>query len=268
MILQPRDRKIMAALHAFRMLSREQIASLFGFRSTRRVNSRLRKLYDHGYLSRSFQPTIRGSAKAIYYLGPKGAGVAARELGIELKAIRRQRKHTSELRELFLAHTMELNDVRISVSRAIRNHPETKLERWISDTDCAQEYRVASLGKDAVRRFRPDGYFRFWHQGKLHPFFLEHDRSTMTLGRFAGKVQMYLEFARLDYYRERFGVKHFQVLVIVPTRTRLKNLKQAVEKVIDQLFWFTTLEQVTQETVLGPIWQRAGAEGLFPLIAL
>jgi hypothetical protein len=228
----------------------------------------LRKLYDHGYLSRSFLPTIRGSAKAIYYLGSKGAIVAARELGIDPQSIKRQRKHTSELRELFLSHAMELNDVRIAISKAIRNHPETKLERWISDTDCAQEYRVSSPDKNAVRRFRPDGYFRFWHRGKLHCFFLEHDRSTMTTGRFAAKVGMYLEFARLGYYRERFGVKHFQVLVIVPTRTRLENLKQAVETVIEELFWFTTFEQITQETVLGPIWQRAGAKGLFPLITL
>jgi hypothetical protein len=268
LILQPRDRKIMAALHAFRMLDREQIASLFGFQSVRRVNSRLRKLYDHGYLSRSFLPAVRGSAKAIYYLGPKGAGIAAQELGLDPQAIKRQRKHTAEVRELFLAHTMELNDVRIAFSRAIRNHPETKMERWISDTDCVQEYRTALLGGDQIKRFRPDGYFRFWHKGKLNSFFLEHDRSTMTLSRFAGKVEMYLEFARLGYYRERFGVKYFQVLVIVPTLARLENLKTAVETVINRLFWFTTFDRVTPDTVLGPVWQRVGAKGLFPLLTI
>jgi hypothetical protein len=249
------------------MLAREQIASLFGFRSIRRANSRLRKLYDHGYLSRTFRPTIRGSAKAIYYLGPKGIEVVAQGLGIEEQEIKRKRKQLLELRELFLDHTMELNDVRIAISQAIRNNPETVLERWISDTDCAQEYRLQTLGKETVRRFRPDGYFRFWYQGKLYSFFLEHDRSTMTLNRFASKVGMYLEFARLGYYEERFGVKHFQVLVVIPTRTRRENLKHSVETVIDRLFLFSTFDQVTPEKVLGPIWQRAGAEGLFPLVA-
>lgn len=79
---------------------------------------------------------------------------------------------------------------------------------------------------------------------------------------------MYIEFARLGYYRKRFGVKYFQVLVIAPTTTRLANLKQAVESVTDRRFWFTTLDQITPEAVFGPIWQRAGRQGLFPLMRL
>ena len=151
-LLQPRDREIMQAVYLFRMLSRTQIETLFHFKCTRRVNSRLRKLYDHHYLSRSFLPTVRGSAKAIYYLGSKGITVVAEELGIDLNLIKRKCKATSKLRELFLSHALELNDIRIAFSLRLKDHPEMELERWINDNDCKQEYRTAGLGKDVDRK--------------------------------------------------------------------------------------------------------------------
>jgi hypothetical protein len=266
--LQPRDREIMVAVYSYRMLTRTQIERLFNFKCTRRVNSRLRKLYDHHYLSRNFLPTIRGSAKAVYYLGTKGVSLVAEELGIDLNLIKRKCKSTSKLSELFLSHTLELNDIRIAFSLGLENQPKMELERWINDNDCKQEYRSAGLGKEVIRRFRPDGYFRFWYQGKLYSFFLEHDRSTMTLGRFTSKVQSYIDFDVMGYYRQRFGVKFYRVLVITKTCERLYNLKKAVEIVTDKLFWFTTLEQVTPNTVFDQIWQRVGRNEYYPLIRM
>jgi Replication-relaxation len=267
-LLQPRDREIMKAIYLFRMLSRTQIETLFHFKCTRRVNSRLRKLYDHHYLSRSFLPTVRGSAKAIYYLGSKGITVVAEKLGIDLNLIKRKCKATSKLRELFLSHALELNDIMIAFSLGIENHPDMELERLINDNDCNQEYRTTRLGKCVKRRFRPDGYFRFWYQEKLYGFFLEYDRSTMTVGRFKAKIQSYLEFKNLGYYQQRFGMKNLKVLVITKTWERLYNLKRAVETVTKKNFQFTTIEQITPDEVFGPIWQRAGSKKYYPLIGL
>jgi hypothetical protein len=111
MILQHRDKEIIKAVYAFRILTRQQLQQLFGINGTRRINQRLRKLYDHKYLSRYFLPTIRGSAKAIYYLGARGAALVADELGVDLNLIKRERKATSELQELFLNHALGLNDI-------------------------------------------------------------------------------------------------------------------------------------------------------------
>ena len=138
LILQPRDKEIMVALYAFRLLSREQIQSLFGFNCLRRGNARLRKLYDHQYLSRSFLPTIRGSSKAVYCLGPQGALVVGEELGLDPKAVRKSTKKISQLKELFLTHALELNDIRIAFSQAIQNHPEMSLERWLAEDECGR----------------------------------------------------------------------------------------------------------------------------------
>ena len=90
----------------------------------------------------------------------------------------------------------------------------------------------------------------------------------MTLGRFTSKVQSYIDFDVMGYYRQRFGVKFFRVLVITKTCERLYNLKKAVETVTDKLFWFTTLEQVTPNTVFDQIWQRVGRNEYYPLIRL
>jgi hypothetical protein len=268
LILQQRDREIITSIYSFRIITRQQLQELFSFNSARRVNQRLRKLYDHKYLSRYFLPTIRGSAKAVYYLGPRGTAIVADELGIDLNLVNLERKSTSNLKELFLCHVLGLNDIRIAFYLGLDTHPEMALERWINDNDCHQQYRVAVSGKSVIKQFRPDGYFRIIYKGKLYSFFIEYDRSTMTVGRFAGKVHSYLDFHALGYYRKRFGVQYFRVLVVTKTRERLYNLKKAVEVNTDKLFWFTTINQITSNTVFSPIWQRVGKQKFYPLIGL
>ena len=266
LILQARDRQIIIGIYSYRLLSSDQVQGLFGFHCLRRVNSRLRQLYDHGYLSRSFLPTTRGSGKAVYTLGPKGTAIIAEESGQDLEVIKRKMKGVSQLKEFFLSHNLDLNRVRINLSQAILRQPGLKLETWINDYDCEQTYRVIERGQEITRRFRPDGYFRFWQDKRLHSYFVELDRSTMSSERFQNKVHTYLEFARLGFYERRFGVKSFRVLVIVPSVPRLNNLKRAVEEVTSGIFWFTTIEQTTREKVLCPIWQRAGQSGLYSLL--
>jgi len=266
MVLQPRDQKIIQTVYAYRVLSREQLQQLLGIDGTRRINQRLRKLYDHKYLSRYFLHNNRGSAKAVYYLGPRGAAIVAHELGVDPGVIKRKQKATSRLHELFLHHALGLNDIRIAFNVSLAKRPGMDLERWIHDNDCHQQYRVVVHGRDVTRRFRPDGYFRMVCQGKLYSCFVEFDRSTMTLNRFAGKVHSYIDFASKGYYQRRFGVQYFRVLVVTKTPERLNNLKKAVGAITDKLFWFTTMDQITPDTVFGPIWQRIGKQERYPLI--
>jgi hypothetical protein len=268
MVLQPRDQEIIKAVYEFRVISRQQLQQLFDMNGARRMNQRLRKLYDHKYLSRNFLHNNRGSAKAIYYLGPRGAILVADELGVDLNVIKRKQKATSRLHELFLDHALGLNDIRIAFNLGLANRPGMDLECWINDNDCQQQYHAVVHGRDVIKRFRPDGYFRIVCQGKLYSCFVEFDRSTMTIGRFAGKVHSYIDFGSMGYYQKRFGVRYFRVLVVTKTAERLNNLKKAVGSVTDKLFWFTTIDQITPNTVFGPIWQRVGKQELYPLIEL
>jgi hypothetical protein len=266
LILQPRDEIIIMALYTFRYLSREQLQRLFGWRCIRRINMRLRRLYDHHYLSRTFLPTVRGSGKAIYYLGHRGIPIASQKSGTDISKVTNAAKQTAQLKALFLTHALQINDVRITVTQAVRNHPHVNLETWVNENDCEQEYFVTSGEKQIVRRFQPDGYFRLWHQKKLYSFFLEFDRSTTSLARFKTKTVAYLHFAGSSLYTKRFGVRYFRVLVITTSLERLANLKETVETVTDRMFWFTTFDRLTVDTAFGPVWQRAGHQGLFPLL--
>jgi hypothetical protein len=265
MVLQARDKKILTCVYSHRIMTREQIQTVFKLNCIRKANNRLRKLYDHHYLSRKFLPTIKGSPKALYFLGPRGFTVIAEELGIDLPEIKQKVKETSRFKELFLRHTLQIIETRIAFTSKFLNQPGSCIQAWINEDDLQQEYTVLNNGKSIVRRFRPDGYFRVLHEQKIYGHFLELDRSTMSHAKFKSKVETYLEFSQLGLYRERFGMKYFRVLVITLTEERLLNLKKLVESITDKFFWFTSLNQIASRNPLDPIWMRAGFEGTFPM---
>lgn len=256
-ILQPRDREIMVYVHEFKYLTREQIQRLFDFNCVTRANVRLRKLYDHSYLSRHFLPTIRGSSKAVYFLGPKGMEVVSEDLGVDISKPKINRKG---FKDLFLNHQLALNDVRIAITLAIKENTQMSLDCWLNEDACLQE-----CGR-SKRLIRPDAYFRFLNNGRIYSFFLEVDRSTMSHSRFRSRTQSYLEYAQSGYYQARYGVKYFRVLVVTVTLERLFNLKGLIEGLTDKIFWFTTMEQICSKNIFQSIWYRAGHNGLYNLI--
>jgi len=268
LILQPRDKDIICAVYEYRYLSRDQIQRLVSFHCVTKANIRLRKLYDCHFLSRLFLPTSLGSSKAIYFLGNKGIDIVTEILGIDPLIVRKEQKQASQVKDLFLNHHINLNEVRIAFTKAIQEHPTMKLERWIDDHHCLQEYDRHGSGQRVKRAFRPDGYFRFWHKERLYSYFVELDMATMSHQRFQAKVKEYVEFARSGHYQKIFRVQYFRVLVIAPSVQRMINLKKTVEAVTDKIFWFTTLKKITSDDSFGPIWLRAGHTGLDLLIEI
>jgi hypothetical protein len=268
LILQPRDMDIICAVYEYRYLSRDQIQRLVSFNCVTKANIRLRKLYDSHYLSRLFLPTTRGSSKAIYFLSKKGVDIVTEILGIDPLIVKKEQKQSSQVKSLFLNHHLNLNEVRIAFSKAIQEHPDMKLERWIDDHHCLQEYDRYCSGQKVKRFFRPDGYFRFWYKERLYSYFVELDQATMSHQRFKIKVKEYEEFARSGRYQKIFGVSYFRVLVIVPSVQRMLNLKKTIEALTNKIFWVTTLKKITSDDSFGPIWFRAGHDGLHPLMEI
>lgn len=266
LILQSRDKDIICAVYEHRYLLRDQIQRLVDFHCVSKANIRLRKLYDSHFLSRLFLPTSRGSSKAVYYLGEKGVSIVAEILGADPVIVRRELKQSSRIKDLFLNHHLNLNEVRIAFTKAIQEHPEMRLERWIDDHHCMQEYAGTGTGQRSKGIFRPDGYFRFWYKGKLYSHFVELDLATMSHRRFQSKVKEYVEYARSGQYQKAFGVQYFRVLVIAPSVQRMLNLKKTVESHTDRIFWFTTLKKLTGNDCFGPVWLRAGHDGVHSLI--
>src|SRR5579859_2264834 len=122
LILQERDRQVLAAVGQHRFLSREQIERLF-FGTTTRANFRLQKLYQHKLLNRLHLPTLRGSSQAIYCLDRQGVSVAAEVLGVQPATIPWKYRNR-DVGALFLKHLLAINDVRIAFELAARAQKE------------------------------------------------------------------------------------------------------------------------------------------------
>jgi hypothetical protein len=211
LILQPRDELIMTFVAEFRFLSREQFQLLLDFPCITRINIRLKKLYDHGYLSRLFSPTITGVRKALYFLSSKGIVIVSENLGIDPLPLEKDRKHLQDRKELFLNHQLFLNDVRIAFALAIKNNPQMTLERWIKERDCLIEFQN---NQGNLTTMRPDGCLCLTYRGRLYSFFIEVDCSTMTNRRLKAKAINYLDYARSDRSGQDFGFQYFRVLII------------------------------------------------------
>ena len=267
-LLQPRDKGIVTKIHEFGFLSRDQIQRLFSFNCTTRVNIRLRKLFDHGYLSRRFLHTSKGSSKAIYFLGPEGIHLVSVENGIDPLAIEKRLEVFREKKELFFDHDILVNEVRIAFYLVFNNGDGLRLDRWVDSTDCLQEYRVFNkkLDRGSNHVFRPDGYFRYFYGGKIFSCFLEVDRSTMSNTRFQSKVKVYLDYAQSGLYQQRYGLKFFRVLVLTKTKERLLNLKSVTEELTDKIFWFSTVDDFLSGKAFARIWERPHREGYFSLL--
>lgn len=261
--LQPRDLLMMTFVAEFRLLSREQLQILLDFPCITRINVRLKKLYDHGYLSRLFLPTVTCIRKPLYFLGRKGIGKVSEYLGLDPLSLERERKHLQDRKELFLNHQLFLNDVRIAFTFAAQNTARMTLEQWIKEKDINIQF-LNSQREQII--LKPDGCLCLTYNGKLYSFFIEVDCSTMTNRRLKAKAQNYLDYARSGLSRQDFGFQFFRVLIITKTEKRLLNLKASIEELTDRIFCFAVEVDVCQGRVLARIWRRAGRQDFFHLL--
>lgn len=263
MVLQPRDELMLAFIAEFRLLSREQLQLLLDFSCITRINIRLKKLYDHSYLSRIFLPSAAVTRKPLYFLGPKGITIVSQYSSTDSLFLERERKHLRDRKELFLDHQLFLNDVRIAFALAVKNTPQMTLERWIKEKEIYIEF---SNEQRTLTVLKPDGCICLTHQGKIYNFFVEVDCSTMTNKRLKAKAKNYLDYARSGRSRQDFGFQFFRVLIITKTEKRLLNLKSTIEELTNRIFYFAVRDDVCQSHILDRIWRRAGQQGFFFLL--
>lgn len=256
--LQERDRQILQGVYKYRLLSRKQIQSLFGFGSLTRVNTRLRQLFDAKLLDRIFTPVFWGSPEAYYCLGIRGAEFIAENAKEDIFEIKRKRRQILKTSSLFLKHQIAVNEVRIAFELIFNNFPDFQLQ---FQTDNIQI--ISNRGKV----FIPDGYMVFLYQGRIFALFLEIDLGTETLNRIQEKAETYLAFGLSGEYQRQFGNKYFRVLFICSSLERLKNIKRVIEKKTDKMFWLTTTDKISFETIFTNIWQRPNQARLFSLIS-
>lgn len=280
MVLTDRDKEILRQVYLFRLMTREQIERLLfaetngkdHLTKTSLCRKRLKFLYHHGYLERMPMPIAPGAWawRPVYRLAPKGAGVVASLLGVSPRQLaywgrgfdKDHRQSDTSL--LFLEHSLAINDFRLAILSAAKECGY-RLEKWIDDTQlkskAMKDYVQVSSGEIGSARVAviPDAYFILNLGDRRAHFFLELDRGTMSNQRWKMRVRAYQAYVKQEKYQERYHTRSLRILTVTTGTSRRDNLKKATEQAEGgNLFWFTTLGEVTPQTVLAlPIWAVA-----------
>jgi hypothetical protein len=240
-VLQDRDRHLLAELAVMRIIDREVTKVVAGFGSTTQVCLRLLELTRAGLLRRFFVGTIGSGRKAIYTLSPKGAELVNARLG---GISRPEGKLVTGDR--FVEHQTGINDVYLAVKYPRLSDPGIRLSRW---------HTFRQPISEAIK-LTPDGYFEIACQQGIRSMFLEVDLGTEALSVWKQKSAYYLQLAVSGEFAQRFRQPQFRVLVVANSDRRLANIRGVVAKLSDKIFWFTTLDTIKRDGIWSPVWLR------------
>lgn len=223
-------------LYHLHLASAEQLTRLhYSKGSLKAVKAKLRLLADHGYVQIDELPTKRLRSPYHYLLDTKGVDYL-KEIGMDVqKAFRSSKEvHTSSL---FVAHTLELNDIIVSAALLKRVSSSHWLESFIHERELkARPYKASwqggafSLIPDAFLIFRlivPDG------RQRRMPIVIEHDRGTEEQYYFRRRIRAYLMMLRNEGYKELFGVGG--ITIAFTTSAGVERLRKMREWTIKEL---------------------------------
>ncbi len=240
-VLQDRDRHLLKELGMMRVIDREQAKVIAGFGSTTRANTRLLALTRAGLLRRTFLGTIAMGLKAIYGLAPNGAALVAAPLaGLPL----RQGQNT--LVNPHLEHQLQINSVYLAVKYLPISVTGFRFKRWIS-------FREPTSPSIALI---PDGYFELESAEGTRAVFVEVDLGSEAPKLWQQKTQGYLQLAISGQFSKLFSQSQFRLAALTTNERHLKNIRSAVCKFTDKIFWFSTFEQINRNGFWSPVWLR------------
>lgn len=247
-IIQERDRHLLAELGTMRIIDRETARKVAPFGSVTRANTRLLALVRAGLLRRFFVGTAAGGKKALYALSPSGARLAgATSLG--------PKRGRDELvvADFFVTHELHVNELFCDFKCGAGLPADLQFRRWLA---------FASPLDEAVPLV-PDGYVEC---GSLTAFVevdLGHERHAV----WRAKVQNYLNYAISGRFEDRFAAKRFLVLAVADTTGRMEALRGTTAKLTDKVFRFTTFEAIRGAGVRAQIWRKPQGNEMVSLIS-
>jgi len=254
------DLAILNDLFANRFLDSKHIIALHPEFTARSVRSRLQLLFHGGYVERpasqfgSFHPAIH----LIYSLAKKGAALVA-----EGKNQLAPGKQPKDAGVSFMSHSLMISDFKTIIELALKNNGQSKLYSWKEPGVIGGVYFEGERLPVA-----PDAFFTIEDKGDLLHFFLEADRSTMTLERMLNKLRAYWNWRAEGSHTRKFGISNFRVLTVALTEERKENLREIAKKADasgagSDMFWFACEKKYSlenPESILSPIWRSAKGE--------
>jgi hypothetical protein len=240
-MLQERDLRLLEALETMRVIDREQAMVVASFRSRTRANERLLALTQAGHLKRAFV----GRRQAVYWQ-------ANRPLHQEKK----RGDAAAEPASLFLHHQLEINRVHLLVQYSSIPFRGWWFGQW-------QSFQKPLSG---ALPLIPDGYFELSSSQGFRPAFVEVDLGTEAVPILAKKASLYLQLAASGEFSQIFGRSQFRVLLITTSDRRLQNIRQAIAKITDKIFWLGTFDAIAGEKFWTAAWLRPTGDQLQSLL--
>lgn len=228
---------------AHRYLTADHLRQLaFPGASSRVVQLRLRKLYEHGLLERESLDRRRSDCPhvglPIYTLGRRATPIVSDDDdGEAVTPIRRGRK------ELHVEHDLAVSDALVALTVACRNRPDLALAMTEPETALRRKLRARAIPKTSA--CIPDGAFTLYYASTKErlTFYLEvvhADPPGGTRGVIE-KLKKYVRLHRQGFFRLVYGHDRLRaVIVATTTKRRAEHLATLAKKHLhgERLFWF------------------------------
>lgn len=199
MILTPRDVKLVKDVCLSTVLSRSQILSLGYFNSVSRCNKRLKQLADSGYLRALPIPT----GQFAYYAGPAAKRVVGDKIASFLSSRKPSPRH--------VCHALAATDIRIALAAC--GYPEWRFEAQL---------RHSFLWGGVWREARPDGLA----VSPSRVLFVEADLGSVSLKRYAKKLEVYGLYFRSGVFAETFQFSTLCLLTVCSDADRKRRISR------------------------------------------
>jgi len=248
------DFKILELLSDYRFLDTRQILSLCPDQAERTIKRKLLNLFQAGYIERPIQQFsyFKPSEYLVYSLGKKGAALVSQNNGLAVKA-----KPSREIGVSFLNHSLMVSGFRLVLKLALEKNSRFKLRVW------KEPGLIDAIHYEGERYpIAPDAFFTIESEEYLMHFFLEADRSTMTLERMLNKFKGYWNWRLEGGQKRKLDIANFRVLTVCISEERAENLRQIAKKADanqagSEMFLFACEKAYNlenSENILQPIW--------------
>jgi len=266
-VLTERDRQVLVAVHQQGFLTTDLIELAFfpprnGSRSSAssKAYERLRELWLWGYLERVELPVARvlgGRRPFLYALGHQAVPIVESRIGSWVLPV--QLRRLDRLDHVFVDHDLKAAALWANLRAQLRGRRGCRWA-WLGERELrAKRMRVRSPQGDYWLPFLPDAYFEVTYPNdNVQVCLVEIDMGTLTLRRFARKVQAFETALEDDVFRRHFKRDDFEVLVLTQSRRRLEALRQVSARVVPggrrDLYYFATFEALSPTTFATATW--------------
>src|SRR6266851_3539795 len=238
-VLTERDVQVLVSVHQHGFLTTDLVELAFfpptnGSRSSAssKAYERVRDLWLWGYLERVELPVARvlgGRRPFLYALGLQGVPCVEARIGTAVLPV--QPRRLDRLDHVFVDHDLKAAALWANLRTQLRGRRGCRW-LWIGERELRAK-RMRVRHGEYWAPFLPDGYFEvIYPSGDIQACLVEIDMGTLTLRRFARKMQAFETALEDEVFRRHFKRDDFEVLVLAQSRRRIEALRQVARRVV------------------------------------